>query len=250
MITLVILCLPFMLSFIAWLIWLATKNLAIVDVFWPINITVVAIAWLLTTSLQSSQGLMLIGVLLWGLRLTVHLVYYRIIPGVVDKRYERLTAVWQSALGRLANFWMQAGLSLVMSVPFWWIRQLSEPSAFVYCGCIFIFMGVIGEAVADHQLQVFRKGHPGKVCNKGLWRYSRHPNYFFELLIWYGFALVACHIKWGFVALLSPLMLTFLMIKVTGPITEAASLESKGDAFAQYQKQVSYIIPWLPSKDL
>ena len=248
MITIVIFFLPFVLSLLAWLLWLVTKNLAIIDVFWPINITLVAVAWLLTTPLLPSQWLMLIAVLLWGVRLTVHLLYYRIIPGVVDRRYEKLTAVWQSALGRLSNFWMQAGLSLVISVPFWWLRQLPEPSALVYFGCILIFLGVIGEALADHQLQMFRKDYPGKVCNGGLWRYARHPNYFFELLIWYGFAASACSVPWGFIALISPLLLTFLMVKVTGPITEAASLESKGDAFAQYQKQVSYIIPWFPRK--
>jgi steroid 5-alpha reductase family enzyme len=110
----------------------------------------------------------------------------------------------------------------------------------------------VGEVIADSQLEGFKgaPGNRGKVCEVGLWAYSRHPNYFFEWLMWVGYALVALFSHpWGWVAFLSPLLMLWLVTKVTGiPPTEAQSLRSRGDAFRDYQRRVSPFVPWKSKK--
>jgi steroid 5-alpha reductase family enzyme len=108
----------------------------------------------------------------------------------------------------------------------------------------------IGEIVADTQLARFKRDpkNKGRVCNTGLWRYSRHPNYFFEWLIWMSFAIVALPAKYGYVGFLSPALMLYLLLRVTGiPATEEQALRSKGDAYRKYQRTTPVFIPWFPN---
>jgi steroid 5-alpha reductase family enzyme len=83
------------------------------------------------------------------------------------------------------------------------------------------------------------------VCQAGLWNYSRHPNYFFEALLWCGFALAALSSPWGWVCLLCPLLMLYFLLRVTGiPLTEEYALKSKGDAYREYQRTTSALVPW------
>jgi steroid 5-alpha reductase family enzyme len=85
------------------------------------------------------------------------------------------------------------------------------------------------------------------VCNLGLWRYSRHPNYFFEFLIWVSFAIVALPVQYGYLGLISPLLILFFLFRVSGiPVTEEQALRSKGEAYRKYQRSTSAFIPWFP----
>ena len=87
------------------------------------------------------------------------------------------------------------------------------------------------------------------VCQDGLWRYSRHPNYFFEAVIWLGFYLFACGSEWGWAMVHAPAMIIYLLLRVTGiPPTEAAAVIRKGDAYRRYQKSTSAFIPWPPKE--
>jgi steroid 5-alpha reductase family enzyme len=106
-----------------------------------------------------------------------------------------------------------------------------------------------GEALADRQLEGFksRPSSRGRTCREGLWRYSRHPNYFFEWLIWVAYALFALASPWGAASLTSPALMLYLLFKVTGiPATEAQAIRSKGDDYRRYQASTSVFVPWFP----
>ena len=110
---------------------------------------------------------------------------------------------------------------------------------------------MLGEAVADAQLAAFkRRAAPHEVCDRGLWRYSRHPNYFFQWLIWMGWFAFALASPGGWVAVIAPATILYLLLRVTGiPATEEQSLRSKGDAYRQYQARTSAFVPWRPRAD-
>jgi steroid 5-alpha reductase family enzyme len=104
-----------------------------------------------------------------------------------------------------------------------------------------------GEAIADRQLKEFKKNtaNKGKVCDRGLWNYSRHPNYFFQLLIWIAVFLFAMGSPEGQFAIVSPLIIGYLLFKVTGiPMAEEQSLRTKGEKYKEYQRSTSVFIPW------
>jgi steroid 5-alpha reductase family enzyme len=105
----------------------------------------------------------------------------------------------------------------------------------------------LGETVADAQLAAFKKAleNKGKVCDTGLWGYSRHPNYFFEWLMWVSYFLFALASPYWYLAIISPVIILYLLLKVTGiPATEQQSIRSKGEAFKIYQRKTSVFIPW------
>ena len=113
-------------------------------------------------------------------------------------------------------------------------------------------IGVAGEAVADAQLARFRAdpGHRGRTCRAGLWRYSRHPNYFFEWLTWWAYVAIAWGAPHGWVALFGPAVMLLFLFKVTGiPYTEAQALRSRGDDYRAYQRTTSAFVPWFPRAD-
>jgi len=106
-----------------------------------------------------------------------------------------------------------------------------------------------GESLADHQLKRFKSdpANRGRVCASGLWRYSRHPNYFFEWLVWVAFFLFAMPAPWGWTTIFAPALMLFFLLRVTGiPYTEQQSLRSKGDAYRAYQRTTSAFVPWFP----
>ena len=111
---------------------------------------------------------------------------------------------------------------------------------------------IVGETVADRQLANWRKdpNNKGRTCRSGLWRYSRHPNYFCEWLMWCAYAALAWPGPLGPVALGAPALLLFLVLKVTGiPPTEARALASRGADYRRYQRTTSAFVPWPPRPD-
>ena len=109
--------------------------------------------------------------------------------------------------------------------------------------------GIVFEAVADWQLARFQRvpSLRGQVMDRGLWRYSRHPNYFFEWSAWLGFALLATSTPYGWIAWFAPAVMLYLLFKVTGiPATEAQALRSRGADYREYQRTTSVFVPWFP----
>ena len=112
-------------------------------------------------------------------------------------------------------------------------------------------LSLLGETLADAQLAAFKRNpaNKGKVCDRGLWSVSRHPNYFFVWLTWVSFALFALPATWGWLGLIAPAAILYLLLFVTGiPLTEEQSIRSRGDAYRAYQRRVSAFVPWFPKK--
>jgi steroid 5-alpha reductase family enzyme len=120
---------------------------------------------------------------------------------------------------------------------------------FEVAGVLLWLVAIGGESIADMQLALF-KSHPaakGRVCDIGLWKYSRHPNYFFEWLVWIAYFVFALGSPWSWVGLASPLLMLYFLTCVTGiPPAEARSLATRGDAYRAYQRRTSPFIPWIP----
>ena len=117
-------------------------------------------------------------------------------------------------------------------------------------GAALFVLSVIGESIADAQLRRFRAdpANRGKVLQSGLWRSSRHPNYFFEWLVWVAWLVIALASPYGWIAGYCPLLMLWFLYKVTGiPATEEQSLKSKGEAYREYQRTTSAFIPWWPA---
>ncbi|RYG56608.1 DUF1295 domain-containing protein, partial [bacterium] len=169
-----------------------------------------------------------------------------------DSRYVKLREVWKGkeAFGFFWFFQAQALSVLLLALPFLMIgRDDSEWGAWNSVGLAVALIGLIGETLADHQMTVFkRKNHDSKlVCREGLWRYSRHPNYFFESVIWFGFYLFACGSDGGWATVHAPLIILYVVTRVTGiPPTEASALSRKGEAYREYQRTTSAFIPLPP----
>lgn len=188
----------------------------------------------------------------WGLRLALHLAR-RIARGPEDGRYTQLKAEWKTGLPMkfFLFFQFQALLAVFLSLPFLWPSLDARPGLglTVWLGAALALLSIGGEALADDQLRRFKADpvNRGKVCRAGLWSFSRHPNYFFEWLIWVAFALLAWASPWGWTAVLCPALMLHFLLKVTGiPATEAQSLRSRGEAYARYQREVSAFVPWFP----
>ncbi|MBN8245833.1 MAG: DUF1295 domain-containing protein [Verrucomicrobia bacterium] len=198
-------------------------------------------------------------VTVWSLRLAGHLaVRIRAHHPGEDVRYARLRQEWGPDTNRrmFGFFQLQGALQVVLSLPFALVHLRFDaassagdwrPGWTELCGLGLWLAGLIGESLADRQLARFRAdpARRGQVCQDGLWRYSRHPNYFFEWLIWLGYAVYALGSPLGWLAFLSPLLMWHFLVNVTGiPMTEELSVKSKGDAYREYQRTTHAFVPW------
>jgi steroid 5-alpha reductase family enzyme len=170
-----------------------------------------------------------------------------------DGRYATLRAAWgeQAQPKFLAFYAAQAVLAVLLATPFLLAVGNTGSSAHwtEVLGCAIVAIAVVGESTADAQLARFKRRpeSKGKTCREGLWRYSRHPNYFFEWSAWLGFALLATSTPYGWIAWFAPAVMLYLLFKVTGiPATEAQALRSRGADYREYQRTTSVFVPWFP----
>lgn len=243
-----------MLGFVLciWALYLYSGNPSIVDACWSIGIFICSTSYLLIQQNIETLSFKIVVcwllLLLWAARLAGFLWLTRVVKNHRDPRYETLSENWKvsKALGFLLNYLLQGFLMMVIALPFLFIANDPSRSLTIidYCAVFLIFIALVGEGVADWQLHRFKRNSPGMVCNVGLWNYSRHPNYFFEWLIWFGFCLLGLSSEFGYLSVLSPMLLLVIFVFITGPITEQQSLKSKGAAYKLYQQTTSFMIPW------
>jgi steroid 5-alpha reductase family enzyme len=245
------------IMFFVWLWSYRIGNAGVVDIFWSYNFPVIALILLLLAPGFETRKLLICGmVIIAGFRLGTHLLI-RVTKHLrqEEPRYAQIRKEWgEKAEVKMAFFFqMQALSNILLAVPFFIIAMntASQLSLFEYAGAALWAISVIGEATADAQLASFKRvpANKGKVCDVGLWGYSRHPNYFFEWLMWVSYFVFALGSPYGYIAIISPAIILYLLLKVTGiPMTEEQSIRSRGDAFKDYQKRVSVFVPWLPKK--
>ena len=245
------------LLFVAgWFIAGKISNVSIVDAMWALSINIPVILYLRVFEGETTRGmLLLIMSLAWSFRLGSHLVkrIYKEHP-TEDKRYSNLRRKWGENAHRnfIIVFLINALLVFLLSLPFYYSSQAIGAIVLLeWIGFAIFLIGLIGESVADYQLKKFRqsnqKDNPNKqqVCKVGLWNYSRHPNYFFEAVIWLGIYLFCLASPGGVYTIHAPIIISFLLIKVTGiPPLERVLIENKGNAYRTYQQSTNAFIPW------
>jgi steroid 5-alpha reductase family enzyme len=236
---------------VMWVICYRVRNYGFLDVTWTLAIGLLAAICGIAGpgNAQRRWAFTLIG-MVWSLRLGLFVLarVWRHHP-TEDKRYRSLRERWTTPLAFLLFFELQALVAVVFSTPFL-IAAFDDSPSMGALECIGLFLamvGILGEAIADRQAALFKgrqdKSHP--VLDTGLWRYSRHPNYFFEMLVWIGFALAVLNLRLGWIAISCPLLMCYFLLRVTGiPLTEKHSLETHGDAYRNYQRRTSVLIPW------
>ncbi len=238
---------------VVWAISVRVKNYGFLDVAWSYAIAVLAplYAALGDGFAPRKWTLTFIGAA-WSLRLGTH-VLARVLKHhpAEDPRYKSLREKWPTPSAFFFFFELQALIAVILSLPFLFVAYdtRAEISVLQIVGFVIAAVALLGEATADSQIKRFvaDPANKGKVCRVGLWRYSRHPNYFFESLVWWGFFLAALSSPWGWVTLICPLMMLWFLLFITGiALTEKHSIESKGDAYREYQRTTSPFIPWFP----
>lgn len=237
------------------LVWVACvriDNYGFLDAVWSLSVAILAplYAVLGTGDTARRVAFAMVGVA-WSLRLGLYILIrvWRHHPQE-DKRYRTLRERWPGPGRFLLFFELQAVIAVVFSLPFLLAALNPRPhlGLFEIAGLVLAVAATVGEATADWQAQRFKKNpaNAAAVVNVGLWRYSRHPNYFFESVVWWGFSLAALESPYGWVTVVCPLLMLYLLLQVTGiPLTEKHSLESRGAAYRDYQRTTSRFIPWL-----
>jgi steroid 5-alpha reductase family enzyme len=243
-----------LLMFVLWGVQILTRDAGIVDVGWAGGLGAAAVFCAITGEGDLTRRL-IIGLMggIWGFRLAAHLLFDRVLAGPEDGRYQMMRERFGPRVNPifLAFFQAQALLVVILSAPFVLAARDPRPAPGILdlVGPAIWLIGLVGETIADAQLKRFKRrpDSRGKVCTVGLWRYSRHPNYFFEWLMWIGYAVVATLAPWGLLAWTAPALILLFVLKLTGiPPTEARALRSRGEAYRQYQRTTSAFFPWFP----
>jgi steroid 5-alpha reductase family enzyme len=236
-----------------WALQLRTRNAGVVDAGWTALVAGLAIFYATQAHGMPGRRLAIASMMgSWGARLTIYLLYDRILGKPEDGRYAELRR--SRAHANRWFFWFfqaQAAAAVVFSTPalFASLNPAPEFAPIEIAGAALWIVGFAGETTADRQLLHFKMDpeNKGHTCQVGLWRYSRHPNYFFEWTIWIANALFAAASPWGWVSVVCPATMVYLLVKVTGvPATEAQALRSRGDSYRRYQETTSAFIPWWP----
>ncbi|MGD9981909.1 MAG: DUF1295 domain-containing protein [Hyphomonadaceae bacterium] len=243
-----------------WLISIPLKDPSYVDSWWGAG--VVVLAWSTYVQVETpgphATALLLLATA-WGLRLAIYL-FWRWRTGGVDRRYAKLAERAQKKHGlNFAMFsllWVfapQLALQFVMSLPaqLGQIPQATNFGALAHIGLWLAIFGIVYETIADAQLAHFKSQseNAGKVMNRGLWRYSRHPNYFGELCCWWGLWLIALDAGAGLFSLPGLVLVSVLLTRVSGAPTTEPHLQRTRPDYEAYKQRTSSFIPLPPKAD-
>ena len=236
--------------------WLR-HDATIVDVGWSAGLGILSILYALDFPFSLDRPLTVASLaFLWSIRLAGYLLVNRVIGKSEDGRYRSLRQRWgeRGQFNFFFFFQIQVVLAVAFSLPILTAMANSAPFGTIWdvIGFVIWLIAVGGEIMADRQLARFRRDpdNRGKVCQSGLWRYSRHPNYFCEWLHWWAYVFFAVGSAYWWVSLAGPVLMLLFLLFITGiPATEAQAVASRGDAYRRYQRTTSAFIPWFPNDD-
>lgn len=237
---------------LAWACQQRTRNAGLVDVVWAFGVAAAAV-FIAASGGGAPLPRVLLAVLgaTWGLRLGTHL-WQRIRTEPEDGRYAQLRLrIGNAGLLWFAFFQFQALLIVLFAIPF--LAVAANPQhrfGWTFFAAVGVWLvSVAGETLADRQLGEFRSKpeHAGKTCRSGLWRYSRHPNYFFEWLHWFTYVFLAWGAPLWLIACAGPVVMYVFLRWLSGiPWTEAQSLRTRGADYARYRQTTPMLFPWFP----
>lgn len=228
------------------------RDNSIVDIGWGMGFVLIALStFFYREGYDARQLLILLLVCLWGVRLATHILVRSIGQGE-DFRYANFRKQWGKRVVLIAFFrvfMMQGLIMLLLAYPI--IRVNVEQSdgldAFAYIGIVIWLIGYIFQVVGDAQLRQFKKTRKSKeeVLTSGLWRYTRHPNYFGEAAMWWGISVILLPVSWGWISIISALLINLLLLRVSG-VPFLDKRYAGNIAYQQYKKETNRFIPWFP----
>lgn len=237
------------LAFAAWLVSLLVNDVSIVDSVWPLLILTGTLVYIFRSLLAGPRAFIVVAlVALWALRLSAHITW-RHWGEPEDRRYQAIRS-HNEPYFRLKSLILVFGLQAVLA----WIVSLSTLAAIIntrswhwidtVAVCV-IVLGGLFEAVADWQLARFKSdaANRGLVMDRGLWRLSRHPNYFGEFCVWWGFFLLSLSIR-SWWAIVSPILVSFLLLKVSGVALQEQTIDDKRPGYRDYVARTNAFFPW------
>lgn len=246
----------FICILLLWILSIYLKNVSIVDVFWGFGFVIVnAVYFFYQDVFYTRHIILLVLVTLWGLRLTIYLAY-RNIGKDEDFRYQEFRRKYGPKRYWWVSFFqvflLQGALILIVSLPLLGTLFQTQSNQLSWIDFLAILVWVIGfifESVGDYQLTKFKNNpsNKGKVLNTGLWKYTRHPNYFGDAAVWwsYGLFCLSSGIYWP---ILGSVAMTFLIIKISGVSLLEESLKDKKPEYQNYMRQTSSFFPWFQKK--
>jgi len=237
-----------------WLLSLALRDASIADIFWGAGFAVVGVSAFLWTDGGSSarSGLITALVSLWGLRLTAYL-FWRNAGHGEDPRYVAMRRYWGARF-----WWVSLFTVFALQGTFLWIVSLPVQlgqvapggplGALDAAGVALFALGLSFEAVGDWQLARFRAdpANAGRVMDRGLWRYTRHPNYFGDCCVWWGLFVVALSTPYGVWSVIGPALMSFLLLRVSGVTLLERSIHRRRPDYVEYAKRTSAFFPRPP----
>lgn len=238
-----------------WVVSLIIKDASIIDIFWGPGYVIMAWFYYFASSGPGSFRNVLLCTLvtIWGMRLALYIGKRNIGKGE-DFRYQE----WRKEGGK--NYWWISFLRvfLLQGILLWIISSvlyiaMSDGQNFYVTdwdklGVLIWSIGFYFEAVGDWQLAKFKKNpnNKGKVMNKGLWKYTRHPNYFGDALLWWGYFMFAIPVEGGWKFIFSPILMTYLLLRISGVSLLEKTLTATKPAYKEYKEKTSAFIPWFP----
>ena len=242
------------LGLLLWLVSLAVRDSSIVDIAWGPLILLVGITYYFTTIEPGSRARLIVAlVALWALRLAVHIGARNLGHGE-DFRY----AAWRKQYGDawwirsyFKVFLLQGVIAWIVAMPLYYAITSASPVHFTpwdQLGALVFAAGFLFEAIGDEQLRRFKAdpANKGRVMNTGLWRYTRHPNYFGEAVLWWGLGLIGAATPNGWIGLVGPAIITFLLIRVSGVAMLEKTLKETKPGYADYIARTPAFFPRLP----
>lgn len=226
-------------------------NYGLIDIAWGTGFIVVAVYTLLAGGQYSARSLLVtVLVIIWGSRLSYYL-FKRNWGQEEDYRYQKMRAGWENE--SLTAFWrvfmLQAAILLVISIPITVVNFASEVelSILAIVGLSLWLVGFFFEVVGDKQLRDFiaQRKDKSEIMTEGLWRYTRHPNYFGEAVMWWGIFLLVIPVEYGLFTIISPVAMTYLLLFISGvPLLEKKYQDNQN--YQKYKKRTNKFIPWFP----
>lgn len=240
---------------LVWLLSVKLRDASIADVYWGTGFVI--LAWLyslLSATMTTRSWLVAVLITVWGARLSLHILLRNRGHGE-DARYRAMRerrgpAFWWRSL--FTVFWLQGAILWFVSLPVFFAMRAGPASltAIDGVGVLLVAIGLGFEVIGDHQLTRFKAdpANRGQVLDRGLWRYTRHPNYFGDATLWWGMYLIACATPGGWRTALSPALMSFLLMRVSGVTLLEKGLRESRPGYRDYITRTSSFFPWFPRK--